>query len=226
MLRRDYILRMIEDFMHAIRRIQKYKNSRQWQETDAAIDEEFRNFLGEGAEKVAQLSETELLAKLVEGEPTQSIRDKTLLLVALLQEAGDSAALQERAYSSHTYYLKGLHLLLDVMAAGDVFEWPEFVPKVESLLVGLGGSLLPSRTQAMLMHHYERTGQFAKAEDTLFAILDAEPAHPKVLEFALAFYQRLQGQTNAALNAGNLPRQEVEAGLAEVKLRMQRAAGA
>jgi hypothetical protein len=222
MLRRDYIMRMIEDFMQAIRRIQKFKNSRQWQEADAAIDEEFRSFLGEGAEKVAQLGETELLAKLVEGEPTQSVRDKTLLLVALLQEAGDSAAMQERAYSSHTYYLKALHLLLDVMASGDVFEWPEFVPKVESLLGGLGGSLLPSRTQAMLMHHYERTGQFGKAEDALFAILDAEPAHRKVLEFARAFYQRLQGQTNAALNAGNLPRPEVESGLAEVQLRIQR----
>jgi hypothetical protein len=221
MLRRDYILRMIEEFVQALRRIQRLKNSRGWQETDAAIDQEFRRFLGEGAEKVAQLSETELLAKLIEGEPTQSVRDKTLLLIALLQEAGDSAAMQDRGYASQTYYLKALHLLLGILAAGDIFEWPEFVPKVENLLAGLEGSVLPSRTQAMLMHHYERSGQFGKAEDALFAILDAEPAHPKVLEFALAFYERLQGQSDAALLAGNLPRPEVESGLAEVKLRME-----
>jgi hypothetical protein len=137
MLKRDYILRMIEEFVQSLRRIQSLKTSRQWEITDAAIDEEFRRFLGEGAEKATQLTETELLAKLLEGEPTQSVREKTLLLVALLQEAGDSAAMQERGYASHTYYLKSLHLLLDVMASGDVFEWPEFVPKVESLLSGL-----------------------------------------------------------------------------------------
>lgn len=221
MLRRDYILRMIEEFIQAVRRIRSLKNEQQWAEADAAIDDEFRRFLGEGAEKVAQLSETELLAKLVQGEPTQSVKDKTLLLIALLQEAGDLAALQERPFASRTYYLKGLHLLLDVMASGEVYEWPEFVPKVENLLGGLEGAVLPTRTQAMLMHHYERTGQFAKAEDALFAILDAEPAHVQLLEFGLAFYERLQGQADAALNAGNLPRAEVEEGLEEIKLRLE-----
>lgn len=220
MLRRDYILRMIEEFIQAVRRIRSLKNAHQWAEADAAIDDEFRRFLGEGAEKVAQLSETELLAKLVQGEPTQSVKDKTLLLVALLQEAGDLAAIQERAFASRTYYLKGLHLLLDVMASGEVYEWPEFVPKVENLLAGLEGAVLPTRTQAMLMHHYERTGQFAKAEDALFSILDGEPAHEQLLQFGLAFYERLQGQSDAALLAGNLPRPEVEAGLAEIKTRL------
>jgi hypothetical protein len=32
---------------------------------------------------------------------------------------------------------------------------------------------LPLRTLALLMQHYERTGEFAKAEDELFAMLDA-----------------------------------------------------
>lgn len=223
MLRRDYILRMIEEFIQAVRRIRSLKNNRQWAEADAAIDEEFRRFLGEGADRVAQLSETELLARLVQGEPTQSVKDKTLLLVALLQEAGDSAAMQDRAYASRTFYLKALHLLLDVMSSGEVYEWPEFVPKVENLLAGLEGTVLPTRTQAMLMHHYERTGQFAKAEDALFTLLDAEPAHIQFLEFALLFYERLRGQADAALIAGNLPRGEVESGLEEIQRRLQEA---
>jgi hypothetical protein len=106
------------------------------------------------------------------------------------------------------------------MASGEVYEWPEFVPKVENLRAGLEGAVLPTRTQAMLMHHYERTGQFAKAEDALFSILDGEPAHEQLLQFGLAFYERLQGQSDAALLAGNLPRPEVEAGLAEIKTKL------
>jgi hypothetical protein len=72
----------------------------------------------------------------------------------------------------------------------------------------------------MLMHHYERTGQFAKAEDALFDIIEAAPAHQQVLEFALAFYERLQSQTTTALEAGNLPRAEVQAGLAQIRERL------
>ena len=44
---------------------------------------------------MAALSETELLAKLIEGEPTQVVHQKTLLLVSLLNEAGDLAAAPE-----------------------------------------------------------------------------------------------------------------------------------
>ena len=49
---------------------------------------------------MAQLSETDLLAKLIQGEPTQVVRDKTLILSALLKEAGDLAAEQDRPKES------------------------------------------------------------------------------------------------------------------------------
>ena len=42
---------------------------------------------------------------------------------------------------------------------------------------------MPARTHAMLMQHYERTGEFAKAEDALFAMLDAEPDNNAIVEF-------------------------------------------
>jgi len=71
----------------------------------------------------------------------------------------------------------------------------------------------------MLMQHYERSGQFAKAEDALFAMLEDEPRHPRILEFGIAFYQRLEGRSDASLDAGELPRPEVEAGLTELRER-------
>jgi hypothetical protein len=67
------------------------------------------------------------------------------------------------------------------------------------------------------MHHYERTGEFAKAEDALFAMLDVEPNNWGIVEFGLAFYERLQRQSDATLVAGNLPRAELEAGLTELR---------
>src|SRR6266850_7082623 len=219
MIRRDYILRMIEEFFQALSRIKSLKGAQQWREADGSIDQEFRRLMGMDAQAVAQLSETELLARLVRGEPTLAVREKTFILATLLKEAGDVLTKQGRQEESRTSYLKGLHLLLDTLGRGEVFESPQFVPKVEEFVVALGDSLLPLETQARLMQHYERTGEFAKAEDALFVMLDAEPDNAPLLELGISFYRRLESQSEARLSDGNLPREEVEAGLADLNAR-------
>jgi len=67
------------------------------------------------------------------------------------------------------------------------------------------------------MQHYERAGEFAKAEDALFVMLDAEPDNQAIVEFGIAFYERLRPQSDAALNAADLPRAEVEDGLEKLQ---------
>ena len=179
---------------------------------------------GAAAQAVARLSETELLARLVQGEPTQVVRHKTLVLTTLLKEAGEVAAAQDRPEDGHECYLKALHLLLDTLARGEVFECPEFVPKVEMLVAALQPTPLPVRTHALLMQHYERTGEFARAEDALFAMLDAEPDNDAIVEFGIVFYERMLTRSAAALTAANLPRAEVEEGLKELQRRRNRGA--
>jgi len=71
----------------------------------------------------------------------------------------------------------------------------------------------------MLMRQYEQQGAFAKAEDALFDLLDAEPGNTKAVDLGIAFYERLRGENDMALANGNLPRQELEAGLAELRQR-------
>jgi hypothetical protein len=219
MIRRDYIIRMIEEFFQALARIKSLKGAKQWREADSSIDQEFGRLIGMDAKGVAQLSETELLARLVRGEPTLAVREKTLILATLLKEAGDVSAEQGRQDDSRMSYLKALHLLLDTLGRGEVFECPQFVPKVEEFVVALGETPLPLETEARLMQHYERTGEFAKAEDALFAMLDAERENAPLLELGISFYRRLESQSDARLNDGNLPRAEVEAGLADLNAR-------
>src|SRR5689334_21588798 len=96
MIRRDFILRMMEECIRALARINSLKKAQRWNEASEELDAEFQRFIGAGPQTIARLSETELLARLVEGEPTQAVRDKTLILTALLKEAGDVAAAQDR----------------------------------------------------------------------------------------------------------------------------------
>jgi tetratricopeptide (TPR) repeat protein len=219
MIRRDYILRMIEEFIQALSRIRALKKEQLWSEAATSLDDEFKRLIGAGAQAVAQLSQTELVARLIRGEPTQVVHTKTLLLVTLLQEAGDLATRQERPEEARACYSKGLNLLLYSLAAGEVQEMPEFVPSLEVFVSSLNEASLPVETNAMLMQHYERTGEFAKAEDALFAMLEAEPKNLRLIKFGIAFYRRLELQNDASLETGNLPRAEVEAGLADLRAR-------
>jgi hypothetical protein len=215
MIRRDYIIRMIEEFAEALRRIRALKEQGKQGEAAVLTDEEFKRITGIDSEALLKLSETELLARLIQSDAMHAVRVKMFFLTTLLKEAGDIAAAEGRVEESRACYLKGLHLLLDSLARGDAFELPEFVPKVE-LFVGVQDEM-PAQTYALLMEHYERTGQFGKAEDALYGILDGEEGNDYALNFGISFYERLLGHTDVQLIEGNLPRAEVEAGLGELR---------
>jgi hypothetical protein len=112
--------------------------------------------------------------------------------------------------------LKALNLLLEVVLRDPETGLPDLVPSIQGLANQLEGSALPVRTNAALMQHFEQIGSFAKAEDQLFEIIGSEPNNPAVLDLGIGFYQRLLQESDPVLQGGDLPRTEVEAGLAEL----------
>jgi hypothetical protein len=217
MIRRDYIIRMVAEFAQALARIRERRDKREYAEAGEALDEAFLELVGTGAESVSQLTEIQLLAELPLDEPTHVLREKSLMLVALLDEAGQLYVAQEREVESRTCRLKALDLLLTLQLRDADFELPDFVPRIDMLRTQLSDSQLPLRTQAGLWRHYECIGEYGKAEDALFAILEAEPANANLIAEAGAFYERLKRQSDSALEAGNLPRKEVEMGMAHIR---------
>ena len=221
MIRRDYILRQIEQFVAMLAKITGLAKDEQWQEASAVTAGEFQRLTGMDAREVVRLSETELLARLIQSEPTHVVESKAFMLATLLKTNGDLIAGQGRLEESRQYYLNGLHLLLDTFGRNEITERPDFVPAVEAFLAGLRDAPLPVKTNARLIRHYEQTREFAKAEDALFATLDVVPPSPELLELGASFYQRLLELSDDALTAGNLPRAEAEAGLAEFRAQMK-----
>jgi hypothetical protein len=219
MIRRDYILKMIEEFIQVLARLNSLKRSQKWQEVDSTLEEGFQRLIGVGAGVVSRFSETELLAKIMRGEPTQVVQQKMWFLTTLLSQAGEIALAQDRLEQGRACYLKGLNVLLYALAQADSMEFPEFVPKVDAFVIALEDSPLPMSTLLGLMRHYEQAGAFGKAEDALFSMVEAMPAEPKVLDFGVAFYHRLGAQSDASLTAGNLPRGELDASLKELERR-------
>lgn len=215
MLRRDYILRMIEEFVRALARLNTLKQERRFGEASIDLKEQFERLLGTDPQSALRLSDTVLLSKLIANEPSQPVRDKALMAARLFFEEGELAAAREEEASA--YYLKGLHLLLHTLRQHDLPELPEYVPTVERFVHAVRDVALPLQTSGLLMEHYERAGQFAKAEDMLFQILEGSPENTALVEFGEAFYRRLENQSEAALLGGGLSPEEVKTGIEELR---------
>jgi hypothetical protein len=217
MIRRDYILRAIEECIEALSQIRALRQNRRLEEAQQTVDAQCEKLAAAGARNLAHLSEIELLARLAEDQPTQIVRQRLFLMISLLQEAAEIATAEDRIGDAREIFLKALDLLLGVLAQSDGGEYPVFAPRVEGLVQSLADAPLPVRTNAMLMQHYESTGQLARAEDALYSILDATANDRASLEFGVAFYERILRQNDTALLAGNLPRNEAQDGLRELK---------
>lgn len=216
MIRRDFIIRMIEETARALAQIRSLRQSGRAEAAREMVDAECEKLAALGAAGIAGLSETELLARISEGQFAQTVHLRTLAVVSLLREAAEIASGEDKTEAARGFYLKALHLLLGVLALDDPAGFPEFVPGVEAIVTALQEQPLPVETQAMLMRHYEATGQFAKAENALYSILDSAGHEPEVIRFGRAFYERILRRSDASLLEGNLPRSEAEQGLKEL----------
>jgi hypothetical protein len=215
--REDYILRLVTQIVQALLQISGLAKTKQYQAALDAVDEACRRLLGFRLDSVDTLSEGELFARLTFGETDMVGRDKCAGLAALLTEAGRLYYAQNRPDTGYACFLHALHLMLEVAIRHPGAPLPDYAPSVETLIARLNEYSLPTGTNATLMHYYEQHGAYGKAEDSLFRLRDAEPANTSIVEVGIAFYERLMRQSDAALSAGNLPRDEVEAGLAELR---------
>lgn len=222
MLRRDYILRMIEEFIRALARINEQKKERLWQEAETNLQQQAQRLTGHDLESIAALTDTELLSALLQSGEFQAQSEKSLMLARVLIDAAEVSDAEHRTTTGDALRLKALHLLLHTALRDEVYEWPEFVPPIDFVLQAFNRASLPAHTQALLMQHFERIGQFAKAEDALHAMLELLPENSALLQLGISFYQRLLAQNDVSLETGNLPRSEVETGLKELRDRQSR----
>jgi hypothetical protein len=213
MIRQDYILRLIEQCLQTLQRIRTLFQAKQFSSATEALDQEFQKFLGSNLDSILALPDTVVVARLMNKGSYQEVRNKCALLVTLLREAGSGYTVKGDADKSYACHLKALNLMLATMHLDDATALPSFVPQVDELAAVLKEYELPVSTQVALMRHYEQIGAYAKAEDCLASLMDAQPQTPGLVELGLAFYRRLLAQSDASLIAGNLPRPEVEAAL-------------
>lgn len=220
MYRDDYIMRMIRRLGQIILHIAGLRQRGQYPLALMATDDAMRNALGISSEQVAGRNEREILALIRFADHGDSWRELAAYVAAILhaeaaiyQAQGDDELVAPRA-------LLALQLLSEAELAGD--ELPDYAPPREHLLELLHGYLLPAHTRAALLRLYEREGEYARAEDTLFELIaEAQPAGAgagaDLRAWGIAFFERLLDRDDGELALGGLSRPEVQQALGELR---------
>jgi hypothetical protein len=222
MLQRDWLMRQIEQAGRILGAIIAKVRSGQTTDVLGLFDQAYRPLLGVGSAALPYLSDEQLLDML---RPGGSPDDRRWPVLARLLAV--EADIHERRGSGGEALPRWRRAMLLLNRLGGERQ-PD--PGLAAEVAGrLRAYRLQPATRVEVARLYEGAGRYADAEDTFFEGLDEADAAPAgaggaggeelLVDEAIAFYRRLLGLDDGALEAGGLPRDEAQAALAELLAR-------
>lgn len=216
MYRRDYILRQIEFMVEVMQRIGGLAGEKRYQAALTVIDESLEELFGLNGTLITRLFGREPLSQLTFGEEADMSQAKLIAAAALLKEAAEIQAEQGAENEGFQSFASALELLLTALLNHDGAPLPDYAPEVEEITAVLTPFHLPTHLNQLLLRYYHKLGQFDQAENVLFEMIEDEPGDQTIVSLGITFYQLILKKSDAHLEAGNLPREEAEASLAEL----------
>jgi len=214
MIRRDYILRAIQEMVQMLARVVFLKSRREYQQALSEINQALRQ-IGAEAREQETLSVEQWIALCRKHEA--SAIGLMVATAELLREQGEVFALQGKSADSHRSRVTSLALMLEALLAGDTFVSEELLNKVEQLIDQTNDAPRPPALWLRLVRYFEAREKFGMAEDAVFAWVETGDAI--AVREGLLFYERLSARSDTDLQRGGLPRPEVEQGREELTSR-------
>jgi hypothetical protein len=211
----DYIMRLIEQFFLALAGILFKKNRQQYTEALSEIVTVYQNLLGLDARQVHSFSFEELIEWLKIGGRFDA--EKCLILAMLLKEEAEIHELTGRPMDEglHAEYAKAFFLYREALLNDASLGSKTTTDDMRMLAKKLDTARLTTPQRFTLFRYHEGAGEFGLAEDRLFELVKS--GYPDIHDQGRAFYQRLLNKSDEELEAGNLPRKEVEEGLSLIR---------
>ena len=217
MIQRDYLMRMIQEFIKMMMVVLEAKKAGDWGAVEENLDWAAKTYLGLEREAVCRLEATALKRRLIGTGPTHEYKVRAQVMCRILVESAAAAARRGDVQREQSLLLKALNLLLDTLLDAEPVELLDFTPRVEGIVESLGSADLPPAALVGLMQYHEHRGDFAQAEDWLFRLCESSPTQGGLAALGEGFYRRLSAHPDSILAGGGLPREEVEAGWKEFR---------
>jgi hypothetical protein len=219
MLKQDYILRQIEQLIRVLTDSIGLTRTHDYQGGLKTLDGAFKDFFGWDSNLVNAMPEEYLIGMLKHGGILDG--DRAGFMAVLLKAEGDIYEAMEEPAKAYHRQLRALHLFLTIFEHGIRTSLPEELNQTGAVLEKLAAYQLPTETRHRLWRYFTETGQYAKAEDTLFDLLGDPGAEPELLRQGIASYRTLLTKDDEELRRGALTRDEVAETLRELEERAQ-----
>jgi Family of unknown function (DUF6483) len=214
MLRKDYLLRQIEMLSAFVARLLKMRSSGDEQGAIDEIEQAYQSLFGLESRLISLMPNEFLLGKLRSGEYLDA--DQGFTLAVVMREDAANYLAQDDMLEHYQRLTRSLKVFLAIALEHNLAPEQAALYQVDTVLAQMADYALPVDLQNDLFHYFEDEGQFARAEDELHELIDISDSNPQVIEDGISFYEWLLTLSDPELEAGNLPRTEVEESLAEL----------
>lgn len=211
MLTRDYIMRMIDTLIRVLEKIFFLKEAKNYPEALKELDSLTKELLGMDSMFIHSLSDSQLV-QIVDREGNL-LAPKCYLIGVVFKEEAEIFMLQGNRKGAAKFYMRSLNMFIAGIENSGITVEKDHLKKIDDVIDKLSEYELPPDISGKLFFYYEFTGRFDKAEDILFNLIDVDNAY---LDRGIGFFKRLLQKSDKELAAGNLPRNEVEEGLADL----------
>ena len=211
MIREDYIMRMIEQFMQGLALILSSKLKERWKEMDENIGALCEKLLGTDYQMIRHVEPEDIEDLLRNGTFVDPAR--AFVLARLFYEQADALVKREQLLAAQTLFFKAAILFMEIIRSGNQQLSSQSQEKVEAIIPHIPRALQTVAFQHRLFEYYELTGAFAKAENILFELAEKDVAG--IFEDGILFYSRVAKKTEHELEKGNFSNAEVDEGKAD-----------
>lgn len=219
MFQRDYILRMIEQFVKVLAKILFNKEAKNYSTALDEIRQSYHSVFGIDKELISISSAEEIVSLLkLQGKSEPKV---FIMLAEFLKEEADLHKVLKDISPSEVdkIYCKALSLFYEAVLPNSDFQTTENFEKIDYLINAIESRSKQRGLVVKTFRYFELKGEYAKAENLLFELIDLSPT------FAVSegekFYNRLKEETDEELLKGNFSREEIEQGLSEFKTRIK-----
>lgn len=213
-MRRDYLVRMIEEMTEMIGKVFGLKQERKFIEALWEIDDLYKGQFRLNSNLLRSLSARDITEMFRSGGEVEA--DKLQSLAYIIKEEANIYYAMGKHDEGVIRFMKALHLYLTASLNGADRSLWNLDEEVKELLLHLKGYRLPTDTERILFRFEEEEGRFDQAENVLFRLLQDEAIPPSE---GIAFYDRLLVLQPQILEQGGLPLSEVMEGLVELQSR-------
>lgn len=154
MIRRDYLMRLIEQFAEAVSKLLKLKEDKNYEEALSLIGQTYDELLGFDSLFINSFSTDDLISIIsIDGVPDVN---KCIIIATLLKEEGEVYEAQNQEDMSRMRYLKSLDVFLRGFLSEGEIKMDTHCYELEKIVDKLGEENLPSDVKNRLSKYYEK----------------------------------------------------------------------